>query len=137
LSVIRSIQSDSGIKGLFRGTLLTIGRDVPGSFMYFLTYVGLKRTMGDSVPCILFAGGMAGMINWAIAIPLDTIKSRMQSVPNSEALVSKVVSNLLKQEGYKGLFRGLRPTLLRAFPASAAFFFGVEGSNMIMNKYAT
>jgi solute carrier family 25 carnitine/acylcarnitine transporter 20/29 len=127
---LKSIWKQSGPRGLFRGTLLTVARDVPGSFFYFLTYEGIKRTFGDSIPIILFAGGMAGIVNWTIAIPCDTIKSRIQASNSSN--ISAALTELLRNDGVKGLFRGLRPTLLRAFPASAAFFFGVEGSARLM-----
>lgn len=32
-----------------------------------------------SIPSILFAGGMAGIFNWAVAIPPDVLKSRFQT----------------------------------------------------------
>lgn len=32
-----------------------------------------------SVPSVLFAGGMAGICNWAVAIPPDVLKSRFQT----------------------------------------------------------
>lgn len=32
----------------------------------------------------------------------------------------------MKEEGFKGLFRGLAPLMARAFPANAACFLGVE-----------
>jgi len=32
-----------------------------------------------SVPSVLFAGGMAGIFNWAVAIPPDVLKSRFQT----------------------------------------------------------
>lgn len=32
-----------------------------------------------SVPSVLFAGGMAGIFNWAVAIPADVLKSRFQT----------------------------------------------------------
>jgi solute carrier family 25 carnitine/acylcarnitine transporter 20/29 len=133
--VIKTILKDSGPLGLFRGTFLTIARDVPGSFMYFLTYEAIKRQTKDTVPTIgiLFGGGIAGMLNWTIAIPCDTLKSRIQSSPNQRFWT--VFQTLIKQDGISGLFRGLRPTLVRAFPASAAFFFGVEVSNSFMDKY--
>lgn len=31
------------------------------------------------MPSILFAGGMAGIFNWAVAIPPDVLKSRFQT----------------------------------------------------------
>ncbi|KAJ3274191.1 hypothetical protein HK104_004154, partial [Borealophlyctis nickersoniae] len=44
--VIKEIVKEGGPKALFRGTGLTLMRDVPGSFFYFLTYEGVKRACG-------------------------------------------------------------------------------------------
>ncbi|MGH0186702.1 UNVERIFIED_CONTAM: hypothetical protein FKN15_022289 [Acipenser sinensis] len=62
-------------------------QDVPASGMYFMTYTWLKdiltpegKSPSDlSVPSVLFAGGMAGIFNWAVAIPPDVLKSRFQT----------------------------------------------------------
>lgn len=32
-----------------------------------------------SVSSTLFAGGMAGIFNWLVAIPMDVVKSRLQA----------------------------------------------------------
>jgi solute carrier family 25 carnitine/acylcarnitine transporter 20/29 len=37
-----------------------------------------------------------------------------------------VYTKLIKEEGVAGLFTGIRPALIRAFPANAACFFGME-----------
>ena len=34
-----------------------------------------------SVGNTLFAGGMAGICNWLVAIPADVVKSRLQAAP--------------------------------------------------------
>ena len=34
-----------------------------------------------SVPRILFAGGMAGVVNWLVILPPDVAKSRIQTAP--------------------------------------------------------
>ncbi|KAH6576479.1 hypothetical protein BASA50_006764 [Batrachochytrium salamandrivorans] len=139
--VMRGIVREGGVRAVFRGTGFTILRDIPGSYFYFLTYEGLKRkfkTEGSDYvhpATIMLSGGTAGMINWTIAIPIDTIKSRLQSAAVHEASVKKVVLKLFAESGPAGLFRGLGPTLLRAFPASAAFFLGVETSSRFMDRY--
>lgn len=132
------IMKEEGARALFRGTGLTLLRDVPTGFAYFVTYEGFKkyfRRDDDSISmgAVMFAGGMAGVINWTLAIPIDTIKSRIQS--GGSAGISQTIQILLKESGPKGLFRGLAPTLLRAFPASAAFFFGVETSSRLWDKF--
>lgn len=55
--------------------------------MYFLTYEYVKKEMqarfGSEGPKALmgtiFAGGMAGIANWAIGMPADVLKSRLQT----------------------------------------------------------
>jgi solute carrier family 25 carnitine/acylcarnitine transporter 20/29 len=61
--------------------------DVPASAAYFGGYEILQRLMvpegGDrsqiSIGKTIFAGGMAGIFNWMIAIPPDVLKSRLQT----------------------------------------------------------
>jgi len=59
--------------------------DVPASAMYFMTYEQLKKALAipnsnELSPLrTLFAGGCAGILNWAVAIPADVMKSRLQT----------------------------------------------------------
>ena len=60
--------------------------DVPASGMYFMSYEWLKRSMapvgkeGELGPLrIVVAGGIAGMLNWLVAIGPDVLKSRLQT----------------------------------------------------------
>ena len=45
-------------------------------------------------------------------------------------------SSQIRAEGPRGLFQGLTPALLRAFPANAACFLGVELSLRLFNWIA-
>ncbi len=40
---------------------------------------------------------------------------------------------LVRQEGFRGLYRGLAPACMRAFPANAACFFGMESSKRFLD----
>ena len=114
-----------------RGLGCTFARDVLGSFFYFLTYESFKRASSKdngATPnpfVVLFGGGIAGMVNWTIAMPFDNLKTRLQANPAST--LSSIITSINK-EGISHYFTGLRPTLIRAFPASMAFFGGVEVS---------
>eukprot|EP00953_Heterococcus_sp_UTEX-ZZ885_P036042 18584-Heterococcus_DN1.PRE.3 len=80
-----------------------------------------------STPALLTAGGVAGMANWAIAIPADVLKSRLQTAPEGKYTgVIDVYKTLMREEGSSALFRGMGPAMIRAFPANAACFFGVD-----------
>ena len=60
-SVIKQIFQTGGLRGLFRGTGLTLLRDVPSGYAYFVTYEGMKRYQRkdgvNSIPSILLSGG--------------------------------------------------------------------------------
>jgi solute carrier family 25 carnitine/acylcarnitine transporter 20/29 len=125
---------EGGVRSVYKGTFATLMRDVPASGMYFMTYEQLKKalTPADSTALspwrTLFAGGMAGILNWAVAIPADVIKSRLQTAPEGAYPrgVRDVFSHLMKTEGPKGLYKGCVPVMIRAFPANAACFLGYE-----------
>jgi solute carrier family 25 carnitine/acylcarnitine transporter 20/29 len=130
----RSVYQEGGIRSIFRGTGATILRDVPGNAAYFGAYEFLKRLScqmeGRDHPStfgILFSGGFAGVANWMVAIPFDTIKTRYQTAPaGTYRNLADVFHVLIRTEGAPALFRGLSAALLRAFPANAACLFGVE-----------
>lgn len=69
------------------------------------------------------------MACWGVCIPADVIKSRYQTAPEGKYNgLYDVYKTLIKEEGYGGLVKGMRPALIRAFPANAACFFGMEVS---------
>ncbi|KAH8859677.1 Mitochondrial carnitine/acylcarnitine carrier protein [Schistosoma japonicum] len=121
---------------LYAGRLEELPRDVPASGVYFLSYELIKDKLRNrhsksnelSVSKTLFAGGMAGIFNWIVAIPPDVLKSRLQSAP--EGLypngIRSVFSELIAKEGFLALYKGMTPVMLRAFPANAACFLGYE-----------
>lgn len=122
LKCLKKIYTTQGFSGLFRGLNSTILREVPAFGSYFLTYEWLTRTKTPvTTATMLLCGGIAGMVSWIIIYPIDVIKTRMQidsSYKNSVDCLRKSVS----REGYKFLYRGLSPTLFRAFPVNAATF---------------
>ncbi|KAM9786263.1 mitochondrial carnitine/acylcarnitine carrier protein-like [Neosynchiropus ocellatus] len=129
------LYKEQGIRSVYKGTVLTLIRDVPSNGLYFLTYEYLKNFLtpeGQSVsqlstPKILLAGGMAGVLNWTIALPPDVLKSNFQTAADGKytGLVD-VLRTLLREEGPRGLYKGFNAVFLRAFPANAACFLGFE-----------
>uniref|UniRef100_A0A8D1ER04 Solute carrier family 25 member 20 n=1 Tax=Sus scrofa TaxID=9823 RepID=A0A8D1ER04_PIG len=143
LDCAKKLYQESGIRGIYKGTVLTLMRDVPASGMYFMTYEWLKNTLTPegksvselSVPRILLAGGIAGIFNWAVAIPPDVLKSRFQTAPPGKYPngFRDVLKELIRNEGITSLYKGFNAVMIRAFPANAACFLGFEVAMKFLN----
>lgn len=128
----RTLYREGGIGKLYRGFYATICRDVPGTVVWLGTY-GLIRQMlpqetSRKNTCgALFAGGCAGVAQWIVVFPLDTIKTRRQ-IAHCGRFVDNlhVARDLWKTEGLPAFYYGIAPALCRAFIAHATMFVGVE-----------
>ncbi|ORY26504.1 putative Carnitine/acyl carnitine carrier [Naematelia encephala] len=151
VDVLRKLYAEGGLRSIFRGTVATLARDGPGSAVYFATYEVLKKRLskppgtlpsGETAPApplslgaVMFAGGSAGVAMWALAIPPDTIKSRLQSAPHGTySGFMDCARKLITADGVTALWKGFGPAMARAFPANAATFVGVELSLSAMDK---
>ena len=97
----------------------------------FADMEGVERGTTPSTAATLTAGGLAGMANWAGCLPIDVLKSKYQIAPagkySGTVLGSKsVLKEVMATGGLKSLYKGATPVFLRAFPANAACFFGME-----------
>ncbi|KAL6759485.1 mitochondrial carrier domain-containing protein [Haematococcus lacustris] len=91
----------------------------PGQQQQHSLWGSAVREAGAAVLC----GGCAGSVMWAVVLPLDVAKTRLQvAVPGSAWDVGVVqhLGMLWREGGCGALWRGLGPTLVRAFPANAA-----------------
>lgn len=127
------LYKEGGMRSIYKGTVATLLRDVPAAGAYFATYGYLTSVLTNegekpSVPLSIFAGGMSGIMHWVVGMPPDVIKSRLQTAPEGKYPLGmmSVFSELMKTEGPVGLYKGVVPVMLRAFPANAACFVGFE-----------
>uniref|UniRef100_A0A673UG79 Solute carrier family 25 member 45 n=1 Tax=Suricata suricatta TaxID=37032 RepID=A0A673UG79_SURSU len=129
-----SIFQEEGPRGLFRGAWALTLRDTPTLGIYFVTYEWLCRQstqdgQNPSSATVLVAGGSAGIASWAVATPLDVIKSRLQMAgrkPGAYRGVLDCVVSSARQEGLGVFFRGLTINSARAFPVNAVTFLSYE-----------
>lgn len=134
-----SILRTQGIPGLFNGLTSTIVREMPGYFAFFGGIEGTKMLLSrytsikdDSHPLMsVAAGGMGGVCLWLTIFPFDLIKSRIQ-VQNSNIGMMTMLLKIVREEGPRTLYRGLTPTLLRTFPATAALLLTIEKTRLIL-----
>ncbi|GLT58182.1 hypothetical protein SLA2020_310970 [Shorea laevis] len=80
--------------------------------------------------CHAGAGATAGAIAATFVCPLDVIKTRLQvhglpkasqSGPRGSVIIT-CLQNIVKNEGFKGLYRGLSPTIIALLPNWAVYF---------------
>jgi solute carrier family 25 protein 38 len=124
VSALKSIRGTEGIKGLTKGLVPTLFRDVPFSGMYLMFYEKLKVYCKDMTPyqninhfsCGIGAGVLASLVTQ----PADVIKTRIQLSPSATALA--VIKQIIRAEGPSGFLRGMVPrTLRRTLMASLAW----------------
>lgn len=135
---IRSVKAQ-GLGGIYRGMGITLARDVPGYFAYFVGYESLKRLFQSmrsdgqlTTFDLLMAGGLSGFAAWVPSYPQDVIKSCYQNDLRYTS-IKQVFTTLLRTKGPSSFFNGIGPAMARAFPANAATFFAYEMAMKAMN----
>ena len=98
-----------GWQGLFRGSLLTVARDVPAFCTYFATYETLRAlvaTEEGEVGIIKTAGigAVAGVLGWAVELPADNLKNSYQ-VSLGQRSLAWTIRDILAQGGVRQLYR--------------------------------
>uniref|UniRef100_A0A0N4ZFS7 Mitoferrin-1 n=1 Tax=Parastrongyloides trichosuri TaxID=131310 RepID=A0A0N4ZFS7_PARTI len=99
-------------------------------------YEALPETYPLSVH--LFAGAMAGMVEHCVMFPLDSVKTRLQSLcPCPEARCPTPihgVASIMKREGWKRPLRGVSAVAAGSIPAHALYFSVYEKSKHFFGK---
>ncbi|XP_056602117.1 solute carrier family 25 member 45 isoform X2 [Triplophysa dalaica] len=134
------ILREDGLKGLFRGFWALALRDVPCFGLYFLPYEWMCRMLSEKGKqpgtfAVLMAGGVAGVVTWACATPMDVMKARLQMSGAGGRVYDSVLHCItvsVREEGMRVFFRGLLLNSVRAFPVNAVTFLSFE---MIMRNF--
>jgi solute carrier family 25 carnitine/acylcarnitine transporter 20/29 len=138
----RQIYAESGLRGLYKGTTLTLLRDIPANIVYFGVYEVVKHSLtskagltdGPSTLTALTAGALAGIAFWPVALPMDTLKSRYQTAEEGRYRnIGDVYNEVIKEDGIGGLFNGMGPAMIRSAPANAVSFLGAEVTKKVLS----
>ncbi|EOD52239.1 Mitochondrial substrate/solute carrier [Neofusicoccum parvum] len=117
------IIKDEGF-GLYRGWGWTAARNAPGSFALFggsafaKEYIYKLKDYNKATWSQNFVASIAGAsASLVVSAPLDVIKTRIQNrnFENPESGF-RIVSNMMKNEGFTSFFKGLTPKLLMTGP---------------------
>lgn len=127
---------------LFTGHVINTVREMIFCTVYFGGYETLKITLTELLAthfeqknpqlAILLAGGCAGVLGWLTSYPLDVVKNLKQTQPLEGTWLSRGANSwtLAKMRwtalGFTGFYKGIRPSLLRAFFVSGTRFSAFE-----------
>ncbi|XP_051749591.1 solute carrier family 25 member 45 isoform X1 [Ctenopharyngodon idella] len=128
------ILREDGVRGLFRGMGALALRDVPCYGLYFLPYEFTCRMLTEKGKqpgnnAVLVAGGVAGVVTWACATPMDVVKARLQMSGGGGRVYSGLLHCItvsVREEGVRVFFKGLLLNSVRAFPVNAVTFLSFE-----------
>lgn len=149
---IWEIKRDEGFKGFFRGIGPGLGQIVPYMGIFFVTYEALRDSLqelhmpwgsGDAT-----AGMLASVISKTVVFPLDLVRKRIQvqgptrsryayeNIPEYST-ARGAIRSILQKEGFRGLYKGLPISLVKAAPASAVTLWTYEQSLKTMLEWDT
>jgi len=147
IQTVLKIHQEEGFRAVFRGTAGVLARDIPGTTIYFGSFMYINELLaGDhddgtdslTVAHLLLSGGCAGILSWALNYPIDVIKTRVQAegfAPHGKyTSYHDCIVKSLRSEGLGSLFRGYNATMLRAFPVNAAILATVTQVLRWVNK---
>lgn len=150
--IIRSAVQTEGWWSLWRGLGPTLLRDVPFSAMYWFNYEKGKRWLCDrynarepTFAITFISGAASGSIASIVTLPFDVVKTRRQvelgelQAKNLSYKVSSstfsVMSRIVAQDGFSGLFAGFLPRLIKVAPACAIMISTYEFGKTFFRKY--
>ena len=74
----------------------------------------------------LLCGAVSGCVASLSIFPLDLIRRRQQANMGNSTSAREVLNQILKSEGWRGLYRGIAPEMVKVVPAVAINFYVYE-----------
>ncbi|CAG8699646.1 14044_t:CDS:2, partial [Acaulospora morrowiae] len=135
---VKEVIRKETVFGLWRGTVPTIIRNVPGSALYFLTLSEIRFLLSQrnqskstlksssSLPILsdkenLFAGMIARGSVGFVMMPITIVKVRYESNLYNYKSTWEALSSIIKNEGIKGMFYGSGITAIRDAPYAGLY----------------
>ncbi|PWZ01511.1 mitochondrial carrier [Testicularia cyperi] len=133
ISIVRTTIAKDGFLGLYSGCGALVTGNAIKAGVRFLSYDHFKTMLKDeqgklSGPRSLLAGLGAGMMEAVFAVtPSETIKTKLiddgkRAVPKYPRGLFPGTAAIVKEEGIRGIYRGLFPVMLRQGANSAVRF---------------
>ncbi|TFY65892.1 hypothetical protein EVG20_g5196 [Dentipellis fragilis] len=136
-SAIAVFREEGGVRALYRGLVTTSMGVAPYVGINFAAYEALRGVLTPpgktSVTRKLACGALAGSISQTLTYPFDVVRRKMQVVGMKSSHLGPKYSGavdavrvIVRNEGLRGMYRGLWPNLLKVAPSIAMSFFTYE-----------
>jgi len=146
VDAMSKIIKEEGVLGLYSGITPTLFVAVPNFAISYTVYGTLKEHVLDDdlfynlrkvdvesgketlgLYLTLLCGAASGSLSTLVTFPFDTVRRRMQiqnlHVEESQRLSGRgQIMSMIEKEGFKGLYRGLTPELLKVVPMVGTMF---------------
>ncbi|XP_037090063.1 solute carrier family 25 member 40-like [Pollicipes pollicipes] len=132
-----------GVASLWSGLSPTLVSAIPSTVVYFATYDQTRLLLRDrwGTPAVpqpawvpMVAGAAARVWSSTLVAPLELVRTRMQATRMRYTEVGAAVRQLLREQGPRGLWKGLTPTLIRDVPFSALYWGSYESLKLAFNQ---
>lgn len=144
LHAVPIIARERGLRGFFAGFVPTTARQAANSATRFSSYAFLRQLAqsyaepGEKLGAIstFGIGAVAGLITVYVTQPIDTVKTRMQSMEARELYRNSIAcaATIVKSEGWLTLWSGALPRLARLMMSGGIVFTMYEKSIDLMDK---
>ncbi|XP_026655654.1 mitochondrial carrier protein CoAc2 isoform X3 [Phoenix dactylifera] len=158
LGSFRRIVQTEGLLGFYRGNGASVARIVPYAALHYMAYEQYRRWIILGYPDIgrgpvldLVSGSLAGGTAVVCTYPLDLVRTKLayqvvgpsrgkfRGLSQSEQVYGGILDCIFKtyrQNGLRGLYRGVGPTLYGIFPYSGLkFYFYEEMKNHVPEEH--
>ncbi|CAH9133427.1 unnamed protein product [Cuscuta epithymum] len=131
------IVSEEGFRAFWKGNLVTIAHRLPYSSISFYAFERYKnllqfmlgvQSQGENLSadlCVrLVGGGLSGITAASVTYPLDLVRTRLAAQTSTVYYrgIWHTLNTIKREEGVRGLYRGLGATLLGVGPNLAISF---------------
>ncbi|KAK7399208.1 hypothetical protein VNO78_10387 [Psophocarpus tetragonolobus] len=133
----KSIVSDRGLLGLYRGITTNIACSAPISAVYTFSYESVKAALFPYLPMEYYSfahcvgGGCASIATSFIFTPSERIKQQMQVGSHYRNCWDALVG-IIRNGGFSSLYAGWRAVLCRNVPHSIIKFYTYESLKQVM-----